>query len=123
VLAIFIAGILLPLVAAGEESNKPRMDDPAAGGGEAQVDVSIFYATNRRHNGNKAAADIFSGERGEPSYGLGRPLRLGRANGFDVRDRLRAWIQLRLQADLQDGGRNAAGLARPGHCHNVELAV
>ncbi len=69
VLASFVASVLLPSIAIGEEPNATVSEDPAVGGDEAHLNVSVFYATNRRQNGDETAAEIFSGERGEPRYG------------------------------------------------------
>ena len=68
-LASFVASVLLPSIAIGEEPNATVSEDSAVGGDEAHLNVSVFYATNRRQNGDEAAAEIFSGERGEPRYG------------------------------------------------------
>ena len=37
--------------------------------GEAKVEVSVFYLTNRRRYEGKPAADTYSGDRGEPHFG------------------------------------------------------
>ena len=63
------AGVAPPSVAAGEEAENPVADGPAAGGDEVQVNTSVFYATNRGRDGGEASTGIFSGERGEPSFG------------------------------------------------------
>jgi len=69
VLAGFVASVLLPSIAIGEEPNATVSEDPAVGGDEAHLNISVFYATNRRQNGDETVAEIFSGERGEPRYG------------------------------------------------------
>jgi esterase/lipase superfamily enzyme len=66
---VLSAGVAPPSVAAGEEADNPVADGPAVGGDEAQVTTSVFYVTNRGRDGREASTDIFSGERGEPSFG------------------------------------------------------
>ena len=68
-LIVLSAGVAPPSVAAGEEADNPVADGPAVGGDEAQVTTSVFYVTNRGRDGREASTDIFSGERGEPSFG------------------------------------------------------
>jgi esterase/lipase superfamily enzyme len=72
VLVILIAVVLLPLISAAEESKELVIDDPTTERDEAKVNVTIFFATNRRQYGGESATNTFSGERGEPHYGYCR---------------------------------------------------
>ncbi|MEA3274687.1 MAG: alpha/beta fold hydrolase [Pseudomonadota bacterium] len=64
--------LLLPIVSnAGEPEGPVAPASPVASAerGEARVDVSVFYVTNRRRDEDKPAAYSYGGERGEPHFG------------------------------------------------------
>jgi esterase/lipase superfamily enzyme len=70
VLLFFAAVALLPLIAVADESKPLVVGDPSAE--QDEVNVSVFYATNRKRYEDRSAANIFGGERGTPHYGYCR---------------------------------------------------
>lgn len=69
VLLFLVAVVWLPLIAVADESKQLIVGDPPAEQAEAKVNVSVFYATNRRRHEGQPAASTFGGERGTPHYG------------------------------------------------------
>jgi esterase/lipase superfamily enzyme len=69
VFIFLIAVLLLPMISAAEESKELVVDNPSTERDEAKVNVSVFFATNRRHYGGESTTNTFSGKRGEPHYG------------------------------------------------------
>jgi len=64
--ALVLAAILSPADsgAQGVPESGAEEDD-----GRAELDVGVFYVTNRRRHQNEAAADAYDGERGQPHFG------------------------------------------------------
>jgi esterase/lipase superfamily enzyme len=69
VFIFLVAVLLLPMISASEESKELVVDNPPTERDEAKINVSVFFATNRRHYGGELTTNTFSGKRGEPHYG------------------------------------------------------
>ncbi len=60
---------LLLLSPLGGNAAKPAGGSTPAESNKEKVDVSIWFATNRKRNAAESAADAYTGERGKPHFG------------------------------------------------------